>query len=206
MKRTRARFSTGTRTLGYLVFAIFALAATQTASAADSYEFTGEVDSKWSSAGNWRFGSAGTQQSTVPSGGYNLNFWPSTKMPQSFADNPVVEIDGTYGTTYKLHVRNLGTESAPVVFKADTDGHGVTAGALNDSTGFFIANDVGNAWLRLEKGTYTGGTWNIGNSGFIAHIVACDRVTMSGYQIRFRNGSFSATNTALTSVIKVVRA
>ena len=176
--------------------AIFVLAATQAARGAN-YEFTGEVDNNWGTPGNWRTENGGTQQTKVPSDS-NQNFWPSTKMPQSFADNPLVEIDGTYGTSWKVHVRNLGTESAPVVFKADTDDHGVTAGVANDSTGFFIANDVGDAWLRLEKGTYTGGTWFIGSSSTIAHIVACDGVTMSGYQIRFRNGSFSATNTALT--------
>ena len=156
MKRTRARFSTGARALGYLLSAIFSLAATQAARGAN-YEFTGEVDNNWGTPGNWRTENGGTQQTKVPSDS-NQNFWPSTKMPQSFADNPLVEIDGTYGTSWKVHVRNLGTESAPVVFKADTDDHGVTAGVANDSTGFFIAHDVGNAWLRLEKGTYTGGT------------------------------------------------
>ncbi len=196
MKKTSIRFYMGARTLGYLLSAIFAFAATQAARGAN-YEFTGEVDNNWGTPGNWRTENGGTQQTKVPSDS-NQNFWPSTKMPQSFADNPLVEIDGTYGTSWKVHVRNLGTESAPVVFKADTDDHGVTAGVANDSTGFFIANDVGNAWLRLEKGTYTGGTWFIGSSSTIAHIVACDGVTMSGYQIRFRNGSFSATNTTLT--------
>ena len=176
--------------------AICALAATQTAWAAN-YEFTGEVDNNWSTAGNWRIAYGGNQQTSVPSDS-NQNFWPSTKMPQSFADNPVVEIDGTYGTTYKLHVRNLGTESNPVVFRADTDDHGVTAAGANTDKGFFIGYDVGNAWLRLEKGTYTGGTWFIGSSDYIGNIVVCDGVTMSGYQIRFGNGSFSATNTALT--------
>ena len=196
MKKTSIRFYMGARALGYLLSAIFALAATQVR--AGSYEFTGEVDNKWSTAENWRVASAGAQQSTVPSGSHNLNFWPSTKMAQSFADNPVVEIDGQYSTTWKLHVRNLGTESAPVVFRADTDDHGATAGVASDSTGFFIANDVGDTWLRLEKGTYTGGTWFMGNSGYIAHVVACDGVTMSGHQIQLKNGSFSATNTALT--------
>ena len=196
MKKTTARSYMRARAFGYLVSVIFVLAATQTARGAN-YEFTGEVDNNWSTPGNWRTENGGTQQTKVPSDS-NQNFWPSTKMPQSFADNPLVEIDGTYGTSWKVHVRNLGTESAPVVFKADTDDHGVTAGVANDSTGFFIANDVGDAWLRLEKGTYTGGTWFIGSSSTIAHIVACDGVTMSGYQIRFRNGSFSATNTALT--------
>ena len=201
MKKTTARSYMRARALGYLVSVIFVLAATQVR--AGSYEFTGEVDNKWSTAKNWRVASAGAQQSTVPSGSHNLNFWPSTKMPQSFADNPVVEIDGQYSTTWKLHVRNFGTESAPVVFKADTDEHGVTAGNSNtsDNTGYYIAYDTGDAWLRLEKGTYktgSAGFWFIGSSSTVGHVVACDGVTMSGYQIRFRNGSFSATNTALT--------
>ena len=72
--------------------ALCALAATQTARGG-SYEFTGEVDNKWGTAGNWRVASAGAQQTEVPSGGHNLNFWPSAKMAQSFADNPIVEID-----------------------------------------------------------------------------------------------------------------
>jgi hypothetical protein len=180
-----------------------ALAATQTARGAN-YEFTGEVDNKWGTAGNWRVASAGAQQSDVPNGGHNLNFWPSTKMAPSFADNPFVEINGEYSTTWKLHVRNFGTEAAPVVFRADTDEHGVTAGNANsgDNTGYYIAYDTGDAWLRLEKGTYktgSAGYWFIGSSDYVGNVIACDGVKMDcGYRFQMRYGTFSATNTALT--------
>ena len=195
----------GETSMRQIVFciALCALAATQTARG-DAYEFTGEVDNKWGTAGNWRVASAGAQQTAVPSGGHNLNFWPSAKMAQSFADNPIVEIDGTYSTTWKLHVRQFGTESAPVVFKADTDAHGVTAGnaSSGDNTGYYIANDTGDAWLRLEKGTYNTGSkgyWFIGSDSYAGNVVTCYGVTMGcGYQFWLRNGSFSATNTALT--------
>ena len=195
----------GETSMRQIVFciALCALAATQTARGG-AYEFTGEVDNKWGTAGNWRVASAGAQQTAVPSGGHNLNFWPSAKMAQSFADNPIVEIDGTYSTTWKLHVRKFGTESAPVVFKADTDAHGVTAGNANsgDNTGYYIAYDTGDAWLRLEKGTYNTGSkghWFIGSDSYAGNVVACYGVTMGcGYKFWLRNGSFSATNTALT--------
>ena len=170
--------SLGSKAHSVLLYIVAAFPVMALNSLAANYEFTGEVDNKWGTPGNWRTENGGTQQTKVPSDS-NQSFWPSTKMPQSFADNPIVEIDGTYGTSYKLHVRNLGTESAPVVFRADTDEHGANAGADGGSNnpGYYIANDTGNAWLRLEKGTYRGGYWFIGSSSTVGHIVACDGVT-----------------------------
>ena len=196
--------SLGSKAHSVLLYIVAAFPVMALNSLAASYEFTGEVDNKWGTARNWRVASAGAQQTEVPSGSHNLNFWPSTKMAQSFVDNPIVEIDDTYSTTWKLHVRKFGTESAPVVFKADTDAHGVTAGNANsgDNTGYYIAYDTGDAWLRLEKGTYNTGSkghWFIGSDSYAGNVVACYGVTMGcGYKFWLRNGSFSATNTALT--------
>ena len=90
--------SLGSKAHSVLLYIVAAFPVMALNSLAANYEFTGEVDNKWGTPGNWRTENGGTQQTKVPSDS-NQSFWPSTKMPQSFADNPIVEIDGTYGTS-----------------------------------------------------------------------------------------------------------
>ena len=193
----------GGKTLSYLLVGAIVLCAAASARAAN-YDFTGEQDNNWGTAKNWRAENGGAQQTSVPSGSNNLNFRPTSKINASFQANPVVNIGGKYSTTWKLHVRNLGTEAAPVVFNASSDANGVTAGGTktSDNTGYYIANDSGDVWLRLQRGTYntgTGGFWFVGNTGFSGHIVTCSGVTMGcSQQFQLKQGSFSATNTAFT--------
>ena len=192
----------GGKTLNYLLAAVLTFAAVQSAQATD-YVFTGKVDNNWGTAKNW-YTTAGVQQSSVPGNAkHNFNFFESSYNAESFKNNPVVNIKGSYGNTWKLHVRKLGTESNPVVFRADTDARTITIGnsTAKDNTGYYIANDTGDAWLRLEKGKYltgSAGYWFVGNSGYQGHIISCSGVTMEGYQLQLKNGSLSLTNTTLT--------
>lgn len=162
---------------------------------AANYDFTGEQNSNWGTAKNWRIADGGAQQSSIPNGSHNLNFRPSKYITATFLANPYVNVKGNYSTTWKLHVRNIGTEAAPVVFRADTDAHGVTAGSATDTgTGWLVGYDSGDAWLRLERGTYNTnakGSWTIGGGSTMGHLIALSGVTMaSSQEFMLRNGSF----------------
>ena len=191
----------GGRTQSYLLAAFFAFAVAQSAKATD-YVFTGQVDNNWGTAKNW-YTTAGVQQTSVPGNAkHNFNFFTSTYNADSFKNNPIVNIAGNYGNTWKLHVRKFGTESNPVVFRADTDARTITIGnsTADNNTGYYIANDSGDAWLRLEKGKYltgSAGYWFVGNTGFQGHIVSYSGVEMGCYQFQLKNGSLSLTNTTL---------
>ena len=189
-----------------LLAAAVATTAILTANAAN-YDFTGEVDKNWSTKGNWRDETSGAQASSVPNGS-NLNFRPSTAVNQvndDFKNNPVVNINNNYTVNWKLHVRNLGTEAAPVVFKADTDAHGVKVGNTteNNNTGWYIGCDTGDAWLKLEKGTYntnTKGFWFIGGATYQGHVVAESGVTVaSSVDFQLKNGTVEINGANLSS-------
>ena len=196
----------GLKPLGICMLAYFHISTfPHSAAFAANYDFTGEQNSNWGTAKNWRLENGGAQQSSVPdNGAHNLNFRPSKYITATFLANPVVTIKGNYSTTWKLHVRNIGTAAAPVVFRADTDAHGVTAGSESDtgSTGWLVGYDSGDAWLRLEKGTYdtnARGSWSIGGGSTKGHVVALGGVTIgSSLEFQLRNGSFDATNTTLS--------
>ena len=167
---------------------------------AANYDFTGQVDNNWNTAKNWYVENGGAQQTSVPNGKHNLNFRSNaTNIKASFKNNPTVNISSKYTScSWKLHVRSLGTESAPVVFNASTDANGLQVGNtnVNDKTGYYIAYDTGDAWLRLQKGTYgtaSGGLWYIGCASYQGHVIADSGVTVSSSQsLDICNGTFDS--------------
>ncbi len=192
----------GTKGLSITAFLAVALAfAAAWPAWAESYDFTGQVDNNWNTAKNWYTeGSSGTQQTSVPSGKHNLNFRSNaSKIKASFKSNPTVNISSKYtACTWKVHVRSLGTESSPVVFNASSDANGLKVGntTSSDKTGYYIAYDSGDAWLRLQKGTYetaSQGLWYIGCASYQGHVVADSGVTVSSSQsLNICNGTFDS--------------
>ena len=176
----------------------------QTAQAADTYIWTGVNSSNWNTKENWyKSGSSSTH--AVPSGGVNADFQNQYFDTRFNNDNRRVNFNSnTLTNGWKVHVRKAGAETTPVVFTAETTANGLTVGTAkeSDNSGYYIANDTGDAWLRLEKGTYktsSKGFWFVGNTGFQGHIVSCSGVTMGcSYQLHLKNGSLSMTNTTLT--------
>ena len=173
---------------------------------ATSYDFTGQVDNNWNTAKNWYVENGGAQQTSVPNGKHNLNFRSNaTNIKASFKNNPTVNISSKYtDCSWKLHVRSLGTESAPVVFNASTDANGLQVGntTSGDKTGYYIAYDTGDAWLRLQKGTYgtaSGGLWYIGCASYQGHVVADSGVTVSSSQsLDICNGTFDSNGATVS--------
>jgi len=187
------------------VSAAIALFAAQGAFATN-YDFTGQVDNNWNTAKNWYVENGGAQQTSVPNGKHNLNFRSNaTNIKASFKNNPTVNISSKYtACSWKLHVRSLGTESAPVVFNASTDANGLQVGntKASDKSGYYIACDTGDAWLRLQKGTYgtaSGGLWYIGNAGVQGHVVADSGVKVSSSQsLDICNGTFDSNGATVS--------
>ena len=187
MKEADGTFRRVSETCGFAISALLAstLFSAQGAFAAN-YDFTGQVDNNWNTAKNWYVENGGAQQTSVPNGKHNLNFRSNaTNIKASFKNNPTVNISSKYtACTWKVHVRSLGTESSPVVFNASTDANGLQVGntTSGDKTGYYIAYDTGDAWLRLQKGTYgtaSGGLWYIGCASYQGHVVADSGVTVS---------------------------
>ena len=173
---------------------------------AANYDFTGQVDNNWNTAKNWYVENGGAQQTSVPNGKHNLNFRSNaSNIKTSFKNNPTVNISSKYTScSWKLHVRSLGTESAPVVFNASTDANGLQVGntTTGDKTGYYIAYDTGDAWLRLQKGTYetaSGGLWYIGCASYQGHVVADSGVTVSSSQgLDICNGTFDSNGATVS--------
>ena len=173
---------------------------------ATNYDFTGQVDNNWNTAKNWYVENGGAQQTSVPNGKHNLNFRSNaSNIKASFKNNPTVNINSKYtACSWKLHVRSLGTESVPVVFNASTDANGLQVGntTANDKTGYYIAYDTGDAWLRLQKGTYetaSGGFWYIGCASYQGHVVADSGVTVSSSQgLDICNGTFDSNGATVS--------
>ena len=196
----------GFRQISHVIAASAIALFTAQGAFATNYDFTGQVDNNWNTAKNWYVENGGAQQTSVPSGKHNLNFRSNaTNIKTSFKNNPAVNINSKYtACTWKVHVRSLGTESAPVVFNASTDANGLQVGntTASDKSGYYIAYDTGDAWLRLQKGTYgtaSGGLWYIGCASCQGHVVADSGVTVSSSQsLDICNGTFDSNGATVS--------
>ena len=178
------------------------------AHAADTYIWTGVNSSNWNTKENWyKSGSSSTH--AVPSGGVNADFQNQYFDTRFNNDNRRVYFDGQRSNTWKVHIRNAGSESAPVVFTADTDANGLKVGNSTDgnNTGYYIANDNGNAWLRLAKGTYdtTGsGWWFVGNIDKEGHLTVDSGVTLDcSKTFDFRKGTVDTAGNLSIGTLKI---
>lgn len=149
---------------------------------ADSWYWTGATaDNIWSTDANWSKG-----------GNSNVNrmfeeAYFSEKFKTDYGYR--VQFTGNESISWKAHIRT-GTEKQPVVFYADDPSHGLK---VNKSDGgWYVGYDgcaSGEAWLRLESGTYdTTGYWQIGNTD-TGHLIVGDGATVKGTDFFLRKGS-----------------
>ena len=164
----------------FVVTAIVATSATLLARA-DSWYWTGSTDNIWSTDANWSKG-----------GNSNVNrMFEEAYFSEKFkTDNGYrVQFTGNESIDWKAHIRT-GTEEQPVVFYADDPSHGLK---VNKSDGgWYVGYDgcaLGEAWLKLESGTYeTTGYWQIGYTD-TGHLIVGDGATVSGTDFFLRKGS-----------------
>ena len=139
---------------------------------ADSWYWTGATDNIWSADANWSKG-----------GNNNVNrMFEEAYFSEKFKTDCGyrVQFTGNESISWKAHIRT-GTEEQPVVFYADDPSHGLK---INKSDGgWYVGYDgcaSGEAWLRLESGTYdTTGMWQIGATD-TGHLIVCDGATVKG--------------------------
>lgn len=198
------------------VFAAFALAASTVFGA--TYNWTGYVGAssseydennyEWSSKKNWSPNGLPTgSDSTSHNADIRNSYFAS-------GAERLITFSAARKMYWKTHLRNAGSESDPVVFRATADNYGLNAGVNTKSTGvrgWFIAfneegdeTNVGPAWLKLERGTYgTGGSyghWYIGSGTYEGHVTAESGVTMSASAgIELCNGSLELNGATATS-------
>lgn len=168
--------------------AVAAGLAPSSAHAADR-SWSGSSNDTWSQKNNWG--------GTAPSGSDNAIF-----NGDNFADRfknagRTVSIDGAKTLTWKLYVRKTGDASTPLVFRNTDSTKALTIGTTGDNTttGYYIADSSGDAWLRLENGKYLTSDkahWYIGASSgnFEGHvIVANDAILESKDKMFLYNGT-----------------
>lgn len=193
--------------------ALIALAAAHPAEAA-TYNWTGSSGYEWATKNSWNL-STSSSSHAVPTGNNNDSATlHNADIRNSYfksGKDRLITFSAARKMYWKTHVRSAGSADNPVVFRADGDAYGLQAGALsnendshyNQARGWFIANDTDNAWLRIEKGTYSTGPygyWYIGNAGFTGNVTAESGVTMSATKsIDMVNGSLKLNGATMTS-------
>ena len=168
-----------TRRLAASIAIITALAAAQSAWAADAY-WTGATDNYFKTAGNWNINAQPTLQTT---------FFQASYFNSRFTENEVV-FDGAYSISAQFSVRAVGTAENPLVWRATAPANGLTSKASNSLVGW----NTGDAYLKIVNGTWqvAGSALEIGNTykGWL-YLKDINSFTVSGNnnKIKIDNGS-----------------
>lgn len=157
---------------------------------ADSWYWTGATDNIWNTDANWSKG-----------GNSNVNrmfeeAYFSEKFKTDYGYR--VQFTGNESISWKAHIRT-GTAEKPIVFYADDPSHGLKINKADG--GWYVGYDgcaSGEAWLRLESGTYdTTGMWQIGYTD-TGHLIVCDGATVNGTDFYIRKGSVTVDGGTVT--------
>ena len=177
--------------LSIMTFALTAMVATSaTLVRADSWYWTGATDNIWSTDANWSKGGNSNVNRMFEEAYFSERF----KTDYGYR----VQFTGNESISWKAHIRT-GTEEQPVVFYADDPSHGLK---VNKSDGgWYVGYDgcaSGEAWLRLESGTYdTTGYWQIGYT-HTGHLIVCEGATVKGTDFYVRKGSVTVEGGTVT--------
>ena len=173
------------------------------AAATGDGNWIGGTDDGWATASNW-------QNGIIPTAATRNAFFIDSNFNDRFtANGKSVLFDGKRVNTYKVHVRNAGSENAPVVFRATSAENGlmVNATSSNANTGYLIGFDTGDGWLKLESGTYgtsNKGGWYVGGANYAGHITVCEGATVvSANDFDFRNGTVDVEGTLTAKQVKI---
>lgn len=157
---------------------------------ADNWLWTGATDNIWSTDANW---------SKDGNNNVNRKFEEASFSEKFKTDYGYrVQFTGNESINWKAHIRT-GTSEKPVVFYADDPSHGLK---VNKSDGgWYVGYDgcaSGEAWLKLESGTYeTTGYWQIGYTD-TGHLIVGDGATVNGTDFYLRKGSVTIDGGTVT--------
>ena len=144
------------------------------------YWSDGSGDHQWSTDENWSGGESD-----------NAEFRGKYFNPES--TGYLIEINGDQTASYRLHVCGVGSENTPLVFRNTAKDKTLRIGAsYNDLTGYYIANNEGDAWLQLECGKYTtfnhsNARWNIGSADYKGYVIVDKDATLVSIGKMFLN-------------------
>lgn len=181
---------TSTKRMARRLAAVLSLAVA-CASQAGTFDWTGATDSYWKTTSNWNAsGSCGSR--TLPTN--DDMFFKKDNFSSRFTENEVI-FDGAYRNDYRTFVRNVGSSSEPLVFRAASATDGMQ---FSKSKGTFIADQEGSVYLRFESGKWsTAGTYNleIGQASYTGNIVLTDGAVFDvGGNVLLKNGKIVLEN------------
>ncbi len=171
-----------------LFAAAVATTATLTASAAD-FTWTGAEDNYWNNPNNWIDKDANRPLPTNDAAYFQDNGEGSVARYE-------VIFNDAYVNAYRTFVRKIGTAEAPLVFHATDPANGFQFGSRTDRNNG-IGDATGDAYLRLEGGTWsTGvGALNIGGSSTFGHVALVDGATFTvGSTMTIEKGELTLTD------------
>ena len=149
--------------------------------ARNQYWSDGSGDHKWSTDANW----SGNKSDNAEFRGSKFN--PANT-------GYVIDINGDQTASWKLYVCGVGSENTPLVFRNTAKDKTLTVGRSDNKnvTGYYIANDEGDAWLQLECGNYTtfnhsNARWNIGSANYKGYVIVDKDATLVSIGKMFLN-------------------
>lgn len=164
---------------------------------AANVKWTGAENNNWGNTNNWQ-----DKASDRPLPTNDVMIFDRQYYHARFTENEIVFADA-YANTYRAYVRNIGTDDAPLVFHATAPANGLQF-ANNSNDGFIIAKDTGDAYLRLDSGTWSTGAdapMTIGSASFYGGLELTNGASFSaGNTLTLQNGEVKLTGGSTFSV------
>lgn len=179
---------TSTKRMARRLAAVLSLAVT-CVSQAGTFDWTGKTDNYWKTGSNWnRSGSYGSR--TLPTDDDMV--FKRDNFDVRFTESAVI-FDGAYKNNYRTFVRNVGSASKPLVFRAVSATDGMQ---FSSSKNTFIADQEGSVYLRFESGKWsTAGTSSLEIGGFDCEVTLTDGAVFDvGGHALLKNGKLALEN------------
>lgn len=198
--KTQTPTKRATRRLAASIAIITALTASGAWAA--TVKWTGAENNDWDNTSNWK-----DKASDRPLPTNDVMIFDRQDYHARFTENEIVFADA-YANAYRAYVRNVGAAENPLVFHATAPANGLQF-ANNSTDGFIIAKDTGDAYLRLDSGTWSTGAnapMTIGSASFYggleltngASFSAGNTLTLQNGELNLTDGSTFSTGSTLT--------